>query len=67
LVGLPVVALAGFLKATVLPGGTMPQLIAAGGICAAAYMLIAVFVCIAPNHRTLFLSRIPILGARFRA
>jgi O-antigen/teichoic acid export membrane protein len=67
LVGLPVVAAAGLLKATILPGRTLPELIAAGAICAAAYMLIAVFVCIAPNHRSLFFSRIPILGARFRA
>ena len=64
-VGLPVVALAGLLKRTVLPGRTFPELILAGGICAGFYLLIAIFVCIAPNHRALFLSRVPVVGKRF--
>jgi len=67
LVGLPVVALAMLLKQTVLPGRNLPELILAGAICGTAYMAIAVFACIAPNHRVLFFSRIPVIGARFAA
>lgn len=67
LVGVPVVALAKLLKQIVLPGNTLPELILAGAICAAAYLLIAIFACIAPNHRSLFFSRIPVIGARFAA
>jgi O-antigen/teichoic acid export membrane protein len=67
LVGVPVVALAMLLKQTVLPGRNIPELIVAGAICAVAYLLIAVFACIAPSHRVLFFSRIPVIGARFAA
>jgi O-antigen/teichoic acid export membrane protein len=67
LVGVPVVALAKLLKQTVLPGRSIPELVLAGAICAGAYLMIAVFACIAPNHRVLFFSRIPIIGARFAA
>jgi O-antigen/teichoic acid export membrane protein len=67
LVGIPVVALAKLLKQTVLPGRNMPELILAAMICAGAYLLIAVFACIAPSHRVLFFSRIPVIGARFAA
>jgi hypothetical protein len=45
----------------------MPELILAAMICAGAYLLIAVFACIAPSHRVLFFSRIPVIGARFAA
>jgi O-antigen/teichoic acid export membrane protein len=61
----PVVALGWTLKHSVLPGETLPQLIAAGLICSTAYAAIAVFACIEPHHRALFLSRIPVLGPRF--
>jgi len=67
LVGLPVVALAALLKRTVLPGRNLPELILAGSISATAYLAIAIFVCIAPAHRSLFFSRIPVIGARFAA
>jgi hypothetical protein len=67
LVGVPVVALAKLMKQTILPGRTLPELILAGVVCAAAYLLIAIFACIAPNHRELFFSRIPVIGARFAA
>ena len=67
LVGIPVVALAKLLKQTVLPGRNMPELILAAMTCAGAYLLIAVFACIAPSHRVLFFSRIPVIGARFAA
>jgi O-antigen/teichoic acid export membrane protein len=67
LVGVPVVALGMLLKQTVLPGRNIPELVLAGAICAAAYFLIAIFACIAPSHRSLFFSRIPVIGARFAA
>ena len=60
----PVVAMAWTLKHSVLPGRTWPELIAAGALCALAYVAIAAFACIEPHHRALFLSRIPVLGAR---
>jgi len=61
----PVVALGWALKHSILPGRTWPELIAAGSICAIAYGAIAAFACIAPHHRALFFSRIPVLGPRF--
>jgi O-antigen/teichoic acid export membrane protein len=64
LAGIPVVVLGWSLKHSVLPGDTWPQLIAAGAICSLAYMVIAAFACIAPHHRGLFVSRIPVLGPR---
>ncbi len=67
LVGVPVLALAKLLKQTILPGRNLMELILAGGICATAYLVIAAFACIAPNHRVLIFSRIPIIGARFAA
>jgi hypothetical protein len=57
--------MAKLLKQTVLPGRSIPELILAGAVCAAAYLLIAAFACVAPNHRVLFFSRIPVIGARF--
>jgi hypothetical protein len=67
LAGLPVVALAKLLKQTILPGRTLPELIAAGGICLVAYLPIALFACIAANHRALFFSHLPIVGTRLAA
>jgi O-antigen/teichoic acid export membrane protein len=64
LTGIPVVALAWLMQTTVLPGRTLPELIAAGAICAAVYFAIATFACIEPHHRALFFSRIPVLGPR---
>jgi len=64
LAGAPVIALGWALKHSFLPGRTWPELIAAGAVCAAAYLAIAAFACIAPQHRGLFLARIPVLGPR---
>jgi O-antigen/teichoic acid export membrane protein len=64
LTGVPVVALSWLMKNTVLPGRTWPELIIAGAICASVYFAIATFACIAPHHRALFFSRIPVLGPR---
>jgi O-antigen/teichoic acid export membrane protein len=64
LAGVPAIAVAFALKATVLPGRTWPELIAAGCVTAGTYMAIAMFVCIAPQHRALFVARIPVLGSR---
>jgi hypothetical protein len=65
--GVPVVALGWALKHSFLPGKTWAELIAAGAICGGAYVAIAVFACIAPHHRALFFSRIPVLGPRLVA
>jgi len=64
LAGIPALALEWALKSSVLPGTTWPQLIAAGSISALVYASVAFFVCVAPNHRQMFLSRIPLLGPR---
>jgi hypothetical protein len=62
--GIPAVALAWALKSTLLPGNTWPQLIAAGCLSGLTYAAVAFLVCVAPNHRRMFLSRIPVLGPR---
>jgi O-antigen/teichoic acid export membrane protein len=67
LAAVPVLALGWALKHSFLPGGTWQELIAAGAISGGAYAGIAVFACIAPQHRALFLSRIPLLGPRLVA
>ena len=67
LVGVPVVAFAEMMKLTALPGRTLPELILAGALCGLIYLAFAIFFCIAPNHRVLFFSRIPVIGARFAA
>jgi O-antigen/teichoic acid export membrane protein len=65
LAGVPVLAIGWALKASFLPGRTLPELIAAGAICGGIYAAIAAFACIAPHHRALFFSRIPVIGPRF--
>jgi len=67
LAGVPVVAVGWALKHSFLPGQTWTELIAAGAVCGAIYAAIAVFTCIAPQHRALFFSRIPVLGPRLVA
>ncbi|HTS62464.1 MAG TPA: oligosaccharide flippase family protein [Candidatus Acidoferrales bacterium] len=64
LAGVPVLALGWALKKSLLPGQTWPELIAAGTITGGCYAAIAAFACIAPQHRALFFSRIPVLGPR---
>jgi O-antigen/teichoic acid export membrane protein len=64
LAAVPAVTLAFTLKATVLPGGTWPELILAGSLTGLTYMAVAMFTCVAPHHRALFVGRIPVLGPR---
>jgi O-antigen/teichoic acid export membrane protein len=64
LAGIPALALEWALKSSVLPGKTWPELVAAGCISGLVYAAVAFFVCVAPNHRQIFLSRIPVLGPR---
>jgi O-antigen/teichoic acid export membrane protein len=65
LTAIPALTLAWGLKETVLPGRTWPELIAAAALTAGCYLSVAMFVCIAPHHRALFVGRIPMLGRRF--
>jgi O-antigen/teichoic acid export membrane protein len=65
LVALPVLALAWGMQQTILPGRNWPELIAAAALTAGCYLSVAMFACIAPHHRALFVGRIPVLGRRF--
>jgi len=60
----PALAVALAAKSTILPGRNLPELILAGGLTAGVYMAVAMFACIAPHHRALFVGRIPLLGPR---
>jgi len=62
----PVAALAWLLKTRWVAGNTWVELIMAGGVCALVYSALAFYTCVEPNHRTLLLRRIPILGPRLR-
>jgi O-antigen/teichoic acid export membrane protein len=64
LTAIPALAAAWTLKRTLLPGRSWPELIAAGLFTAGAYLAVAMFACIAPHHRALFVGRIPVLGPR---
>jgi len=64
LAGVPVGVLALLLRSTWLPGRTWPELTLAGCVCGLAYSAIAMVMCLAPAHRMLLLSRIPVLGPR---
>jgi len=64
LAAMPAAALTWALKSSWLPGRTWPELIAAGCIGSLVYVAVAFFVCVAPRHRGMFLSRIPVLGPR---
>ena len=65
LTAIPALALAWGLQLTILPGHNWAELIAAAALTAACYLSMAMFVCIAPHHRALFVGRIPMLGRRF--
>jgi O-antigen/teichoic acid export membrane protein len=60
----PALAVAYAAKSTILPGQTWPELILAGCLTAGTYLAVALFACIAPHHRALFVGRIPLLGPR---
>jgi O-antigen/teichoic acid export membrane protein len=62
LTAIPAIVLAFGLKRTILPGRSWPELIAAAALTAGIYMAVAMFACIAPHHRALFVGRIPLLG-----
>jgi len=64
LAAVPALATAIALKLTVMPGRTWGELIGAGLITAGVYFSVAMFACIAPHHRALFMERIPVLGRR---
>jgi O-antigen/teichoic acid export membrane protein len=64
LAAVPAVAVAVAAKSTILPGQTWPELILAGCLTTGVYMAVAMFTCIAPHHRALFVGRIPLLGPR---
>ncbi len=65
LAAVPALALAWGLKRTILPGRSWPELAAAGALTALLYLAVAMFACIAPHHRALFVGRIPLLGRHF--
>jgi O-antigen/teichoic acid export membrane protein len=66
LASVPVWILAWFLKRTWLPGTTWLQLTLAGCTCSAVYCAIAFFACLPPDHRRMILSRLPVVGPRYR-
>jgi len=53
LVGIPVAALAWWLRITILPGNNLFQLAAMGAIVAASYLGLAFFFCLPREHRAL--------------
>ena len=62
LAGLPALALTWALKISWLPGRNWAELGAAGCLSSLVYLGIAFYACVAPNHREMFLLRIPVLG-----
>jgi hypothetical protein len=64
LTAVPALAVAWALKITILPGRSWAELVAAGCLTAGAYLAAAIFTCIEPHHRALFVGRIPVLGPR---
>jgi O-antigen/teichoic acid export membrane protein len=66
LAGVPALALAWALRATWLPGETWFQLAAAGCLTSLAYCAVALYFCVTPAHRSLLLSRVPVIGPFFQ-
>ena len=60
----PALVLVGSLGATLAMWE--PQLTLAGGICVAVYSAVAFFACLPPHHRMMILSRVPVVGPRYR-
>jgi hypothetical protein len=54
LVGVPVAALAIWLRMTILPGVSWLQLFLASGLVAVAYFVLAFFLCLDDHHRSIF-------------
>jgi O-antigen/teichoic acid export membrane protein len=65
LAGAPAAALAWGLRSSWLPGSTWPQLAAAGCLTSLAYGGLALYFCVTPAHRSLLLSRLPVIGPFF--
>jgi len=63
---IPVWILARLLEKNWLPGATWPQLTLAGAICGCVYSAIALFTCLPHHHRIMVLSRLPMIGPRYR-
>ncbi len=63
--GAPAVALAWALRSSWLPGNTWAQLVAAGCVTSLAYGGLALFICVTPSHRSVLLSRLPVIGPFF--
>jgi hypothetical protein len=59
LCALPVIAVAGLLRLTILPGRNWFELIGAGAIIAALYFSLAFFAVLDPASRRLILVRVP--------
>ena len=64
--GVPALLLAWGLRSSWLPGATWPQLVAAGCLTSLAYAALALFLCVTPWHRSLLLSRLPVVGSYFQ-
>ncbi len=62
----PALALAWFLQSGWLPGATWLQLVVAGGLTSLVYGAVALFLCVTPSHRSLLLSRVPVIGPFFQ-
>jgi O-antigen/teichoic acid export membrane protein len=63
--GVPAAALAWALHSTWLPGATWFQLVAAGCLIGLLYGVVALGICVTPSHRSLLLSRLPLIGPFF--
>ena len=64
--GIPATAVAWALHSYGLPGATWFQLVVAGGLTSLAYGAVALFLCVTPSHRSLLLSRLPVIGPYFQ-
>jgi O-antigen/teichoic acid export membrane protein len=66
LTAIPILAMAYICKLNWIPGNTWPELIAGSCGIGLLYMGSAFFTCIEPEHRGLFLSKVPFFGATLR-
>jgi len=66
LAAVPVWILARFLQKNWLGDATWPQLTLAACICGAVYSAVAFFACLPRDHRMAVLSRMPVVGPRYR-
>jgi len=64
--GIPATAVAWALHSYGLRGATWFQLVVAGGLTSLAYGAVALFLCVTPSHRSLLLSRLPVIGPYFQ-